>query len=220
MRVARWVVVVLVVAVSLGGWSTPALAQDDGVDFQDLAGIQVAITRTYQGSIFETGSAPEATGLRDMLKPGVGLLLVGIFGFDTEANATAGYNLLITDMNATGTTGPLPLTDITLDIGLTNTAKVAIDPQASPVADYVLVIAQDGALIYTVIAITTGRNPAPEAAGVLRAMAATPVGDGAAAFSPDGSSTGGLWDKIPTPAVTARHFSSITSAEDAELLPG
>jgi hypothetical protein len=220
MRVARWVLAVLVAVLSLGGQALPAAAQDDGVDFQDLVGVQSAITRTFQGDALEAEFSPEPGGPRDALKPGAGLLLVGIFAFDTEANATAGYNLLITDMNATGTTGPLPLTDITLDVGLTSTAKVAIDPQASPVIDFALVIAQDGNLVYSMIAITTGRNPAPEVAGVLRTMAATPAGSGAASFSADGSSTGGQWDKIPTREALARQFASITSVVDAQPLPG
>ncbi len=96
---ARLVTIVLMAAIA--GGMAPAAAQDDGVGFEDMTGIQQALTRTV-GSPSDRELSAGADDPRDLNKPLVAMLLTAVYSFDTEANAAAAFELLKTDMNATG----------------------------------------------------------------------------------------------------------------------
>jgi hypothetical protein len=216
MRVARLFLAILMLALALGASALPATAQ--GVGFEDMTGLQEAVTRTFSGETgFDSGAE---TGLRDAGKPNISLLLTAVYTFDTEANAAASYELLQTDMNATGVSGqPLELTPITLPLGLEHTAASAVDTTSGTTIDFRLVMALDGTLVYTVIAITSGAPPDGDVAALVRSMAAAEIRAEPVAFDASGGSTGGVWTKVPTRAAVERDFRGITSVEDAAPFP-
>jgi hypothetical protein len=216
MRVVR--VMLAVVAMLLAG--TPALkvaAQDGGrVGFEDLVGLQTAVTRTYSGETAQADSTP-----RDMVKPKALMMLVGIFEFDTEANAAAGYELLRGDMNATGLDGsPLQLTEIAVPLGIPSVGGVATDTSSGTPVDFTIVAALDGTSVLSVIAITSGAPPVADIVALTRSIAVTESGTTPVAFSADGGSSGGIWDRIPQLGSVERHFRGITSVVDAVAFGG
>lgn len=221
MRVVR--VMLAVFAVLLA--SVPAqgmAAQDDGgVGFEDLLGLQTTVTRTFSGDIGFDPSVAIDVSPREFGKPEVLLMMVAIFQFDTEANAASGYELLRNDMNATGFDGnPLPLTEVEVPLDIPSTAAVAKDSQATPPANFTIIVAQDGTSVLSVIAITSGAPAVTDITALTRTVAATEPGAGTGTFSADGTSTGGIWDVVPSVAAVERQFRGITSVVDAVAFGG
>lgn len=217
MRRIRLVLGVLLVALAFGA-SPPVWAQGS-VGFEDMPGIQQAVSRTFSSP--SDRDLPAGTGdPRELRKPVGYLLLAAVYAFDTEANARAAYELLQTDMNATGVGGqPLEVAPIALPIALEHVAGSAIDDTTGTRYDFTLAVALDGAWVYTVIGITTGAPAAAGVAATVRAMAAAEVGTAPVAFDAGGGSTGGLWGKVPSRQAVERHFRGITTVEDAAPFP-
>jgi hypothetical protein len=214
---ARLVTIILMAAIAVG--MAPAAAQDDGVGFEDMTGIQQALTRTV-GSPSDRELSAGADDPRDLHKPLVAMLLTAVYSFDTEANAAAAFELLKTDMNATGFSGqPLELTPLTLPIELEHEAGIATDTAFGEPYQFVLASARDGIYIYTVIGITTGAPSEGPVAATLRMMADSAVGPEPATLDPAGGSSGGLWGKMPTLEMIEREFRGIETVEDGAPFP-
>ncbi len=212
-------VVLLALVVMLGAGPALAMAQDDGVGFEDMSGIQQAVTRSFSSPSDRELSAG-VNAPRDLRKPLVALLMTAVYSFDTEANAAASFELLKTDMNATGFGGqPLEVTPVTLPVGMEHTAGVATDTAFGETYHFVLVTARDGIFIYTVIGIMAGGSPEAAVASTLNTMESRAAGSDPGSFDPTGGSTGGLWDKLPTRAMVEREFRGIESVEDAAPFP-
>ncbi len=220
MRVARPCLGILMVLLMVGSAVPGVSAQDTGVGFEDLPGLQAAISRTFTGNA-DLQSVPEPVAeLRKATQPEVLLMLVAIFEFDTEANASAGYELLLTDMNATGIDGaPLPLTATELNLDLPHTAQVAQELRTPVPTDFTIVAALDGRYVYSVIGITRGIPPRTDIARIVRSVVASDVEPGPVSFSTDGTSTGGLWAKVPTREAIDRHYRGVLSVTDAAPFP-
>lgn len=215
---ARWVTVILAAIIAVGA-VLPVAAQDDGVGFEDMTGIQQAVTRTV-GSPSDREMSAGVDTPRDLRKPLVALLLTAVYSFDTEANAAASFELLKTDMNASGFSGqPLELTPITLPTGLEHAAGIATDTAFGETYQFVLAMARDGVFVYTVIGITAGAPSGGAVAATLEMMASGAVGTEPGTLDPTGGSSGGLWGKVPTLAMLEREFRGIESVEDAAPFP-
>lgn len=215
MRCLRLIVAIVVSMLVLGGSAYPMAAQGDGVGFEDLTGLQTAMTRTFTGvTDFFLPAAP-LDGIRDAVKPEVMLMLTGVYTFDTEASAVAGYDLLRTDMNATGVGGvPLPLTEILTGLRISHTAAIARDTSISPPVDFTLVMAQDGTRVYTVIAITRGAPPKGAVTSAMQWIAAEEVSSDPATLRTNGTSTGGVWAKLPLQEDVGRWFRGVQNVTD------
>ncbi len=216
MRCLRLILAVVVTALTLGVPALPAAAQDDGVGFEDLAGLQTAMSRTYTGTT-DFFAPPGAIGeLRDAARPEVMLLLVAVYTFDSDASASAGLELLKTDMNATGVSGaPLPLTEIPVGLGIPHIAAMARDASVSPPVDFTLAMAQDGTLVYTVIAITRGAPPKGAVSWLVQSVAGAAVSSEPATLRTNGASSGGAWAKVPTEQALAFRFRGVLEVGDA-----
>jgi hypothetical protein len=216
-RFVRVMLTVLLAVVALAG-AAPAAAQ--GVGFGDMPGLQEAVTRTWKADQNLTPADVPSGDARGLRKPVAYLMLSAVYSFDTEANATAAYQLLQTDMNATGMSGqPLTLTPIALPITVEHTAAAAVDDTGATHFDFTLVLAQDGTHVYTVIGITSGGTPRAGVAATVRAMVAGQVGAEPATLDIGGGSTGGLWGKVPSREAIERSFRGIVSVEDAAPFP-
>ncbi len=215
---ARWVTVILAAVIAIGV-GLPVAAQDDGVGFEDMTGIQQAVTRTF-GSPDDREMSAGVDSPRDLHKPLVALLMTAVYSFDTEANASASFELLQTDMSATGFGGqPLELTPVTLPVGMEHAAGVATDSAFGESYHFVLAMARDGVYIYTVIGITAGAPSVSAVATTLNAMASGAADPGPGTLDPSGGSSGGIWGKMPTLAMIEREFRGIESVEDAAPFP-
>ncbi len=215
---ARLVMAGLLAMMTFGG-ALPAVAQDDGVGFDDMTGIQQAVTRTF-GSPSDRELSAGIDDPRDVRKPLVALLMTAVYTFDTEENAAASFALLQTDMNATGFSGqPLEVTPVTLPTGLEHVAGIATDTAFGETYSFVLSTARDGLYIYTVIGITTGGSPNAAVASMLNTMARSEAGPEPGTLDPAGGSSGGIWGKVPTLATVEREFRGIESVEDAAPFP-
>jgi hypothetical protein len=210
----------LVMLLFAGGSVPAATAQDASVGFEDLSGLESAITRTFSGNADLLSAPAPVMELRELRQPEVLLMLVAVFEFDTEANAAAGYELLRDDINATGVYGdPLPLTDIDLGVDLEYTARVAEELRTPAPVDFTIVAALDGTLIHSVIGITRGMPPHRHLAQVVQSMIAGEYGTDPVTFRANGTSTGGLWDHVPTQEAIGRYFRNVIDVVDAAPFP-
>jgi len=209
----------ILLAAIVAGTALPVSAQDDGVGFEDMPGLQQAVSRTFASPSDRELSAGVNVP-RDLRKPLAAMLLTAVYSFDTDANAAAAFELLKTDMNATGFSGqPLEVMPITLPTELEHWAGIATDTAFGESYQFVLSMARDGVYIYTVIGITTGA-PAPGAvAATVTMMASGAAGSEPGTLDPSGGSSGGVWGKVPTLAMIEREFRGIESVEDAALFP-
>jgi hypothetical protein len=217
--IARLVTVILMAAIALTGAAPAVAAQDDGVGFEDMPGLQQALTRTF-GSPSDRELAAGVDDARDLRKPLVALLLTGVYSFDTEANAAAAFELIKTDVNATGFSDqPLEVVPVTLPTALEHSAGVATDTAFGERYEFTLAMARDGVFIYTVIGITTGGPARGAVAATLQMLSSGAVDPAPATLDPAGGSSGGLWGKVPTLEMIEREFRGIESVEDGAPFP-
>jgi hypothetical protein len=143
-----------------------------------------------------------------------------VLEFDNADNAKAGNDLLIkdvesTDMTDTGTT----LEDATLNVDYDYTAKQAIATEQGMTTHILVATSQDDKYIYAVVGITFGDDPADVVASTLTSLRDTKAGDGDGTFHDDGTSSGGLWDKLPALEQAQAQVPALVEAMDEILFP-
>jgi hypothetical protein len=111
------------------------------------------------------------------------------------------------------------LTDIDLGFDLEYTARVAEELRTPSPIDFTIVAALDGTLVHSVIGITRGMTPHRNLAQVVQSMIAREHGTDPVTFQANGTSTGGLWDRIPTQEAIGRYFRNVIDVVDAVPFP-
>jgi hypothetical protein len=197
----------------------PADTSDDPFDFAAYEGAQRAIARLYAGDA-EALSTPETA------PPGTYIINVLVAEFDTAEHAAASfetvYKYTAENTVAEFSTDDFPLTTEEVDPGdLGDQAKATLasgEDEGLSVELPILVV-QDGRYLYVIFAIAVGENAGSlETAGaVIEAMVDAPAGSGDEAFDAAGSSTGGLWDKLPAAGNEA--LGELEPEEDSVLYP-
>jgi hypothetical protein len=176
----RWLLVVAIAAVA----ADPAqvtVAQNItrfGEHAETLPGIVQAVSRHY--------SSMEGTAL------------VFVFGFDAEANAQAALETLDAKYESN-------FAEYAVDVGALGTETRAYSRDHFPFDTWTEILTADGPYVYVVSVLTN----VPEldsvdlATRLIEAVITTAAGEGLGEFYSDGSSTGGLWDKLPDDAMGA-----------------
>ena len=174
--VLRWSVVVAVVAMTIGPvhlTSAQILRYGDSVE--RLSGLERAVARTY-------GSLPFGSALMDAY----------VFAFDTDANARAGLETVHDESaSAIPADAAIPIDELG-----TETYAYTREYLGSITTD---VLTVNGPYLYIVV-ITSyipDLDTVALATTTIQAMIAAEASEGVGDYAFDGSSTGGLWDKLP-----------------------
>jgi hypothetical protein len=175
--------------------------------FDQLAGLQQAIQRLYQGE-------NELNIYADVAR------------FDSEANAAAGFETLNTYyLDAYATAGsPIAFepADATTNLPGSLAYHALLDTDGNPYADMALVQAQDGVNVYSVFVSNYAYDSNPEemalglAVTVIDAMAVAPDGMSTPEAEVDGVMTGGSWTFFPLLGDVVLEFYGFTYSEDTE----
>lgn len=200
MRVLKLIMPALLALLALGMATTPIAAQDtgatdEGVDFEDIDGLQRAYSRAY---------TVDFMSMLDLATPGaeptgwLGLTTL-VMEFDSEEDAEAGLAKLNEEVTASDITGDgAEMQDVQLDIDLEHTASQAVVEEDGFVTNLMVVTAQDGTFVYAVVGVTLGDEPGDVVASMLTMMGEAESDGGEGTFSADGTSEGGAWAKLPT----------------------
>jgi hypothetical protein len=220
MRLLKRTVPALIALLMLGLAAAPIAAQtpvgDGGTQIENLEGLQRAYSRTYTADMM----AMFNIATPDAMPSGWFALTTMVLEFDNADNAKAGNDLLIkdvesTDMTDTGTT----LEDATLNVDYDYTAKQAIATEQGMTTHILVATSQDDKYIYAVVGITFGDDPADVVASTLTSLRDTKAGDGDGTFHDDGTSSGGLWDKLPALEQAQAQVPALVEAMDEILFP-
>lgn len=177
----------------------------EAFDFGTLEGIQEAISRTYTvdfsammesigtpGPNGEMGELPELTGV---------ISLQGtVARFDSGDNAAAAVDTMDAELKGSleGQDDAPELTEIEdLELGDKSKAYTASQEIEGQQTNLVVIIAQQDEFAYLTIGAVIDGDAQEVTKGLTQALIDNEAGDNAAAFSEDGTSTGGVWDKFP-----------------------
>lgn len=131
---------------------------------------------------------------------GIAMIMVTIFAFDSAANASLGMTSLEAETQHTLSRDPRTPTmrDLSLS-GLGDAASgVTGLVDGDPPHDVTFAYVQNGALVYSILAMTIQIDSEVLVNDTSGQLIDAPVGTDAERFSPDGTSTGGLWEKLNT----------------------
>lgn len=220
MRLIRILGPALMALLLLGMATAPIAAQEadpaEGTDFQDLEGIQKAYVRSF--SIDFMAMMESATP--DAEPSGWFLLTTMALEFDSEDNAKASKDLLLDELESTdmGNVGAT-LEDAELDVDFDYTAKQAVTDEEGMPSIIIMATAQDGNYLYVVVGVTFGDDPAAATSSVLTTMKETDASDDEEMFHEDGTSTGGLWAKMPSGEQVQENAPLLTEVTDEIAYP-
>ena len=177
----------------------PAAAQDAALDVTALEGLQRSVMRSYgldYMAIFDQMATPGA----EVANPhGVIFLWVNLLEFDNAEHAQAAMaNLKEAAASTDGiTVSGAPVSEIQLDLGdesISYLESQEIDGQQS---NAILTLVRQDRYIYFVIMTAIDTPAEPILTDLVTYMIDTPAGEGNGTFGVEGTSTGGLWDKLP-----------------------
>jgi len=191
----------------------PVAAQDEENEIAALPGIQAGVTREWQ--IPFSWSTPEpGTG------PQAGYLGATILQFDTEAHAKESFAIAVEGIGQTPADEATPdvpffvAGDFGADLG---DERAAFQPEDDAWIPLRSLVVRDGDLIYLVVGTgNEGGDPSEAMVAITRAMLAREAGPGAGTLVADGTSSGGLWDKLP--AADDPALAGLTSISDSDPL--
>ena len=177
----------------------PAAAQEAALDVTALEGLQRSVMRSYgldYMAIFDQMATPGA-GIAN--PHGVIFLWANLLEFDNAEHARAAMATL--KDAAVGTDGitvsGAPVSEIQLNLGdesISYLESQEIDGQQS---NAILTLVRQDNTIYFVIMTAIDTPAEPILTELVTYMIDTPAEDGAGTFSSAGTSTGGLWAKLP-----------------------
>lgn len=209
--------VFLLLGVFLVPVATPVTAQGD-FELADLDGLQRAVARYWMApmtvsesrvvsEINEQGTptgeygaewvpvgTPDPTSLS-----GTALLAVIVAEFDTQGNADAAFDRFDESYQELFRRDPRTpeMTELSLEgIGDRAHGYAGRVTQDEVVLDSAYATVQDGHFVYSLVAQFVGLDVEEQVASIMRALVTADAGVGDGEFRQDGSSGGGLWEKL------------------------
>ena len=85
-----------------------------------------------------------------------------------------------------------------LDVDFDHRAVQASQEEDGMTVNVLFAVTQDSNYLYAVVGLTMGDDPAPVTGDTLKLMRDADAEGGEGTFAADGTSEGGLWDKLPT----------------------
>ncbi len=199
---------VLALAFALGRSDAGATAQDPAAaapfEFGDLEGAQQAVSRSYTidlsallesigtpGPGGEIGAAPEFSGV---------ISLAGVVGqFDTSENAQAAVGRVDEETKASleGQPDAPDLQEVDVDLGETVKAYTATQEIEGQNLSLAVLIVQQAEFLYFVVGGVVDADALEVSTAFAQTLITNEAGGGEPQVNPNGTSTGGLWDKFP-----------------------
>lgn len=190
----------LLLAFSLVG-GTGVGAQDDIEDeFQpsDLEGIQYGVARSWSMD-FDAMFAMATPGAdEDFSMSGILFMAGMVLEFDNDDNAKAGFDRISEEFSADSLMGTDDMTfeEWDVDAGEQSISYFSTQEEEGVESEVVLSVVQDGSYVYIVSAAGSDVDMQDTATTLMTTMIDND-GSGEGEFNENGTSTGGLWDKLP-----------------------
>lgn len=198
MRLLKTVVPGLLALLLLAMAAAPISAQVDDAatsEFDELDGLQRAYSRSYTPDLM----AMFGLATPDAQPTGWFALTAMAMEFDSEDSAKAAVDKmmeLITEGDAE--VDDIAFEEATLDVDYDYRALQASQEEDGMTVNILFAVTQQDNYLYAVVGLTMGDDPADATAGTLSLMRDADADGGEGTFSEDGTSEGGLWDKLPT----------------------
>ena len=149
-------------------------------------------------------------------------MLLGIytFSFESEGSAEVGIELLAENGPIIGIAEDMDgalIEEATLDLDAPHTALKVVSEDDGVVWTTMQVMVQDGELVHMVFGMAGGIDPSDKFVTLLTRMLDAEVSADAEQFNADGTSTGGMWAKVPSIAEIQVDAGELTSVEDQFL---
>jgi hypothetical protein len=177
----------------------PVTAQEAALDVTTLEGLQRSVMRSYgldYMAIFDQMATPGA----EVANPhGVIFLWVNLLEFDNAEHAQDAMASLKEAAASTDgiTVSGAPVSEIQLNLGDESVSYLESQEIDGQQSNAILTLVRQDRYIYFVIMTAIDTPAEPIMTEIVTSMIDTPAEDGAGTFSSAGSSTGGLWAKLP-----------------------
>lgn len=160
--------------------------------FEEMAGLERAYGRTFVSDVAHGEDLATPAADVDELWQMTAMVLQ----FDRPANAASGYRAMVDE--ATMVTTDSEYDRVELDLELKHTALLVEEGTDGAPASTLVAFVQDGEYVSVVIAVAVGTDAMEHATGIVRVIVESDTGTFPEMFNPDGGSTGGLWEKLPS----------------------
>lgn len=186
-----------------------AMAQDEGTpertfdDLTQLEGLESAVERDWivdYEDFFSSMASPDAnTDFEDIEYPeGIQYLTAIVMRFDGDDNSQAAFNTAQEEISAQPIEGA-ELEEIEVDGFGDNTLALGAtqEDEATGSTSTVVILTQEDEYLYMSIGVSTNEDINDRVSDIVKHMIDADAGDGEGEFNADGTSEGGLWDKLP-----------------------
>jgi hypothetical protein len=182
--------------------------------FTELSGFESGVVRTFSTDSTDMSAvaSPDATAMASPVAGGeVSRVTTAILQFDSEANAINALAKIQNEIQGENAAAAFVLADL----GDKKAAFTLEDESGTTTGSTIVVQAGD----QVVVVIAEGVDTDSEAlmTDLARSIVETEAGTGEPQFAPDGTSTGGLWDRLP--AADDASLADLTVVEDTDLQP-
>jgi hypothetical protein len=182
-----------------------------------LTGFETGAVRTFSSDSLDEGAtaSPDATVLASPVTgseiSGLSRVTTAALQFETDANATTAMAKLQTEIQ-----GENPVTALLVgELGDKNTGFTLEDEAGTPTASAIVI--QTGDQVIVVLVEGVGADTETLAVALAQQIVESEAGAGEPQFAPDGTSTGGLWDRLP--AADDPSLADLPVVEDIDLRP-
>lgn len=197
MRKALYWIIVPLLALLLPVQATSA--QDGSLDVLALEGLQRSVMRSYgldYMAIFDAMATPGS----DVPNPqGVIFLWANVLEFDSTEHAQAAMTHLADAAAKTDgiTTTGAGVNPVDLALGDESIAYLETQDISGQQANAILALVRTDRTIFFVIMTAIDSPAEPALTSIVTYMIDNPAGEDAGVFNPAGTSTGGLWNRLP-----------------------
>ncbi|HYJ13573.1 MAG TPA: hypothetical protein VEW66_08275 [Thermomicrobiales bacterium] len=175
-------------------------AQDDteeSLQPSDLDGIQYGVSRSWSMD-YEAMYADSTPG-DDMATPEGVLFIAGlVIEFDDDGNAEAGFDAFMDDFDTEelATSDEATVEEWDIELGNQSASYSSLEEVEGVESEVVVSVVQEDNYLYVISAAGSGEDMKAPAKSLIETMIDND-GSGEGEFNADGTSSGGLWDKLP-----------------------
>jgi len=175
-------------------------AQDEMQDTlqpSDLEGIEYGVSRSW--SVDYEAMMASSTPSADMAMPTGVLFMIGmVLEFDDEGNAEAGFDAFMDDIDTSDLSmdEDVPAEEWDIELGNKSASYASTSDVEGMETEISISVVQDDNYLYVISSAGSGEDMKSVTKSVMETMVDND-GSGEGEFNEDGTSSGGLWDKLP-----------------------
>jgi hypothetical protein len=187
----------------------PVAAQEDDAELDDLSqidGLQRLVARFYSVDFEAMMASMSTPGAGDDGMPDLSsyqYASAGVFEFENDETSEAGYDTLydqlVASMSGEESGDALAFEETEAEnLGDAATAIVASYEESGESFYTHGLFVRDGQYIFYLLSVSDNEDGAQQVQDLARSMVDAEAGDGEETFVEDGTSTGGIWDLLPS----------------------